>query len=358
MATARTFLALLMAGYGIAKADVVYTNNFESKQTEGWSTDTKAGTWSNAVQISRAPNGTKRFLGEFGNQSVQLTLEDLPAHDTLTLAFDLLILRSWDGNADPDIWELRADGSVLASTTFSNVIFPQAYPGPYPVARMDGRTGATANNSMGFTWSEPDVFDGPMDSYYHLEYSFPHSGASAELEFAAMLTDVRPYLANESWGLDNVVVSTGVPEPPSAGESTTATENDIPQYDLSDVVITMRRSACFGTCPVYTVAIYGSGKVEFRGENYVAEKGVHIDSIPQEEVNRLVHALHSQGFFSMQDRYDNRHITDLPATITAFESGTVKKSVYDYHGAPEQLHELERLIDKTANTERWIGRDR
>ncbi len=355
MKTVCVILVLLMAA-GVAKAEVVYTNTFESKQIAGWTTVSGAGEWTNPVQISRTPNGARHFLGEFGNQSATLTLGRLPEHDTLTVSFDLLILRSWDGNADPDIWELRADGALLVSTTFSNVVFPQAYPAPYSVARMDAHTGAAAVNSMGYTWSEPDVFDGPMDSYYHLEYSFPHSGPTVNLEFKALLNDVRPFLANESWGLDNVIVRTGSPEAPSPG---TTTETDIPQYDLSDVVVTMRRTACFGHCPVYTVTIYGSGRVEFRGENYVARKGVFLDSIPQEDVNRLVHALHSKGFFSMQDRYDNRHITDLPATITAFESGTTKKSVYDYHGAPEQLREIERLIDDIARTEQWIkGREK
>lgn len=131
----------------------------------------------------------------------------------------------------------------------------------------------------------------------------------------------------------------------------------IPQYDLSDVTITMRRTACFGMCPVYTVTIYGSGKIEFRGDNFVAKEGLHTDSIPPAEVNRLVHAFHEKKFFSMNDRYENRHVTDLPSTTTAFESGKDSKSVYNYYGAPAELKDLEKMIDSVAHTAQWIQKE-
>src|SRR2546427_5404288 len=71
-----------------------------------------------------------RFLGEFGgpaigkpgdagwnrtrvDQTVSLTLSDLPAHAGLKVSFDLLILKSWDGNSPaygPDRWSLAVTG--------------------------------------------------------------------------------------------------------------------------------------------------------------------------------------------------------------------------------------------------------
>lgn len=351
-----TILVLVAALHTAHAADIVYSNNFETQQTAGWTTERTSEEWSTPVQISLAPNGTRRFLGEFGNQSATLTLHNLPKHDTLTVSFDLLIIRSWDGNNDPDLWELRADGELLASTTFSNGEFPQAYPGPYPVSRMDSRTGAAKNNSIGFQWNETDAFTRTMDSYYRLQYSFPHTASSVQLEFKALLTDAYPFMANESWGIDNMVVQTGTPNDTTATapSKTPGDSVDIPQYDLSDVVIAMRRTACFGTCPAYSVRIYGSGKVEFQGDLFVEHTGFFVDSIPQAAVNRLVHALHSKGFFTMQDRYENRRITDLPSTITAFESSTIKKSVFNYYGAPQELEDIEQLIDDTAGTLKWV----
>jgi hypothetical protein len=38
-------------------------------------------------------------------------------------------------------------------------------------------------------------------------------------------------------------------------------------------VVTLERTACFGTCPVYKVAIDADGAVRWRGEANVAHKG-------------------------------------------------------------------------------------
>ena len=53
-----------------------------------------------------------------------LTLRALKPHTTATVAFDLYILKSWDGNNPnygPDRWSLRVrGGETLLDTTFSN----------------------------------------------------------------------------------------------------------------------------------------------------------------------------------------------------------------------------------------------
>ncbi|HWO34087.1 MAG TPA: DUF6438 domain-containing protein, partial [Candidatus Acidoferrum sp.] len=36
--------------------------------------------------------------------------------------------------------------------------------------------------------------------------------------------------------------------------------------DLTSVSVALRRTACYGTCPVYAVTIHGSGLVEYLGE--------------------------------------------------------------------------------------------
>ena len=63
-----------------------------------------------------SPNKAQRFLGEFGgpplggrgdpgyyhtrvDQTIRLSLTDLPAHSSLELRFDLYVLKSWDGNS-------------------------------------------------------------------------------------------------------------------------------------------------------------------------------------------------------------------------------------------------------------------
>src|SRR5207247_8476828 len=122
------------------------------------------------------PLGARGFLGQFGNSTVRLTLTNRPPHAEITVAFDLFILLTWDGNGDSDsgedIWSLSVGGGptmVRASflNTFSiNKNSAQSYPDDVGASLHDGRTGAVENNTLGYTWNGC-----PVDSVYHLAFS-------------------------------------------------------------------------------------------------------------------------------------------------------------------------------------------
>ncbi len=102
-------LMVLSLGDAFAEPDkaqqVVYENDFEKPVRQEWSKCTTEFT----------PKDGRRFLGQFGNETAQLTLEDLPPHSKVTVSFELFIIRSWDGNHGAgDIWGLSVtDGLAL-----------------------------------------------------------------------------------------------------------------------------------------------------------------------------------------------------------------------------------------------------
>jgi hypothetical protein len=122
------------------------------------------------------------------------------------VTFDLYILKSWDGNNPnygPDRWSLSVQGGpTLLDTTFSNNPKTGAYDlslQNYPAANSAQQTGATAVNTLGYK------FFG--DSIYHLSFTFAHMGETLALNFSSSLFEGKG-IADESWGLDNVRVST------------------------------------------------------------------------------------------------------------------------------------------------------
>jgi hypothetical protein len=185
------------------------------------------------VSNTDSTNGTQRFLGEFGgprigqpgdpgynhtrvDQTIRLTLNNLPPHTALRVSFDLLVLKSWDGNSPmygPDHWSLSvAGGPVLLDTTFSNnhkVNKDGSYQN-YPQLEAMPRTGAAQTNTLGYR------FFG--DSIYPLEFTFPHSGSALKLDFHSSLFEGKG-LADESWGLDDVRIAIA-PHPASAAAGT------------------------------------------------------------------------------------------------------------------------------------------
>jgi uncharacterized protein (TIGR03437 family) len=169
-------------------------------------------------------NHKQRFLGEFGgpaivtappydpqhfvrvDQTVILTLKNLNPHDSVVLSFDLYIMKSWDGNNPnygPDRWSLSVGGgNTLLDTTFSNNFKTDAYDlslQNYPAPDSQPQTGAASANTLGFN------FYG--DSIYHLTFAFAHSNNTLILNFSSSMFEGKG-TDDESWGLDNVRVST------------------------------------------------------------------------------------------------------------------------------------------------------
>ena len=235
-------IALAVFSVPMLAADV-YFNNFngpigstfpEWTSTGYTNTANKAGTVAagsgpQAVSTVASPKGGQRFLGEFGgpvivaappydpehfvrvDETVTLTLHDLQPHTLTTVVFDLYILKSWDGNNPnygPDRWSLRVqDGPTLLDSTFSNNPKTGAYDlsqQNYPITNSTYQTAAAKVNTLGYT------FYG--DSIYHLSFAFKHTSDSLILNFSSSLFEGKG-TDDESWGLDNVRVSTNADGP-------------------------------------------------------------------------------------------------------------------------------------------------
>jgi len=233
----RTVLLALVCGVSMpASAATVYINDFQGTGTVGseWTTTAVSG-----IHTTPAPNPDyvlfpRLFLGEYGNDTLTLSLGGLTAHTTATVSFSLYLIRSWDGN-DPtvvdgdllgnDTWSLSVDGGPpLLSTTFSNgnSVAGQNYDGAFSTytytpwtpcnayADYSGpgngpMTGANECYSLGYTFDDPNrPPNEAMDSVYNLSFTFAHSADNLALNFSAIGLQG---ILDESWGLDNVQVA-------------------------------------------------------------------------------------------------------------------------------------------------------
>ena len=128
--------------------------------------------------------------------------------------------------------------------------------------------------------------------------------------------------------------------------------------DLDDLVVTLERTACFGTCPVYTLNVYGNGTVVYEGEEYVETQGRVETAIDQEKIRQLVLGFEAVDYFLLNDSYTERTITCAPTVITSITIDGETKAIEHYRGdanAPEVLTALEDKIDEIVNSDQWIN---
>jgi len=125
----------------------------------------------------------------------------------------------------------------------------------------------------------------------------------------------------------------------------------------SDRVITLERTMCFGTCPVYKLTIYGDGTIAYEGKKHVKEQGNRTTRISEDKVRELISEFERIGYFKLRDSYVARGMTDMPSAITSITIGSRTKTVGHYYGdksAPKELKELEKMIDVISGSSRWI----
>jgi hypothetical protein len=128
--------------------------------------------------------------------------------------------------------------------------------------------------------------------------------------------------------------------------------------DWSSVHIRLSRSACYGSCPVYTVEIAGDGTVAYEGGAYTVIPGRQQVKVPREAIEHLVGQFEAADFASLQPAY-NASVTDMPAYTVSLSVDGQEHMVYDYVGRevgmPAAVTALEDEIDRVAGTDRWVS---
>jgi len=185
---------------------LVYTNDFENGNLSGITNGTI--TQYNSTSV----------LGQYNNGGFTLNVSNLPNHQLITIAFDLYIHDSWDGNklgADgPDIWQMLVDGNTYIDASFSNSpcitgsgLFcpPQSYPLNYSNNYNNPKEGAYKTDLPGVCHL---VNDPNGTTLYKIVKTFKHSDSGILLQCLDKLvqTNTTTPKCDESWSVDNIVI--------------------------------------------------------------------------------------------------------------------------------------------------------
>lgn len=225
-----------------SRADIIYSNDFQS----GVGALTPGGTLTGTIlsttslptdSAGLASPNQSAWLGTLGagvpktgggDETVSLHLPGLTPGTTYYVAFDLFIGASWDGSANgygPDSWRFDIDGTHLVNTTFSNgeqgVNFGAYSPQKYSDTTYNGLDGPDFLRFVGADASFSLNQNGRYDQDYSI-YSFTHGAGNPILSFTATSSSADLLFArygpsqdsaDEYWALDNLTVSTSIPEP-------------------------------------------------------------------------------------------------------------------------------------------------
>jgi hypothetical protein len=125
--------------------------------------------------------------------------------------------------------------------------------------------------------------------------------------------------------------------------------------ELPIVSVTLRRGACFGSCPIYEVTLAADGAATWHGERFVDRIGDYQGRVDQNDVGRLTRFISRAGFLGWEPEYV-ADVTDLPnyflTVVTDEQSKTVRQYGVD---EPADFWVIAALVDHIAEAADWTA---
>lgn len=140
--------------------------------------------------------------------------------------------------------------------------------------------------------------------------------------------------------------------------------------DTGTAMITLERLACYGSCPVYTLAVYPNGKVLYFGAKNVRRTGLMSDSLGSDALSDLLAQFNRSGMPRMiANGRPADDVRGCPCTavgdgennhpsvyILTFRHRDARVCIeYDYHDTETKPRELTRAIIEATHAEPWIS---
>jgi hypothetical protein len=121
-------------------------------------------------------------------------------------------------------------------------------------------------------------------------------------------------------------------------------------YDSSK--ITLERSPCYGTCPVYKIELNGSGAATLENTRHVDPIGSFTGTLDSASVNSLFSYFANTKWDNYSNHYD-ANVSDLPTTTLSWYHCGFKKEISIRTKHPEELDVLIRKIDQVRESIVW-----
>jgi TonB family protein len=117
--------------------------------------------------------------------------------------------------------------------------------------------------------------------------------------------------------------------------------------------VELYRSACYGSCPAYTVRVHRDGSVEWNGDSSVSIRGQAKEAIPPSNAATLLRNFQAPEFWALCSSY-SRSVTDSATTGISVNIAGRSKTISVYaDSAPPLYGNFEMEIDGAADTHRW-----
>lgn len=126
----------------------------------------------------------------------------------------------------------------------------------------------------------------------------------------------------------------------AAGGASDKATGDSKANELASI----KRTPCYGRCPIYKLTIMDNGEVVYQGKQFVEKLGTYSGLLTSEDLKTILEKAKETNYFELDDAYDVP-IADFPTCVTSVTKDGKTKRVMNKQGAPPSLKKFELYLD-------------
>lgn len=123
-------------------------------------------------------------------------------------------------------------------------------------------------------------------------------------------------------------------------------------FTEKDLRFSMRKGACFGSCPVYELKIFHGGYATFEGKQNTERLGLYDKQLSKSDYKKVVEAFEKLDFDSYPDQFVS-NIPDLPNIEIGYHNGAIFRIVSGKEDRPEDLMQAQFQLEKIVDKKEW-----
>ena len=145
-----------------------------------------------------------------------------------------------------------------------------------------------------------------------------------------------------------------ITETTNVTEEKTTPEEPAEKRDIY-VMASLKKTPCYGKCPVFEAKIYNDGTAEYKGKMFVDRVGNYTARVDDVTLKSIKDTALEAGYFDFYNEYPTGdvQIADLPTTITSLRIGDQIKTITNKYQGPEELKNYEKFLSKLVDGLEW-----
>lgn len=111
--------------------------------------------------------------------------------------------------------------------------------------------------------------------------------------------------------------------------------------------VSLSRTGCYGTCPIFKIQVFGNGNVIYYGRQFVDKLGIYTGTLGSDDMKVLLEKVADAKLFEKPEQYPIDNF-DFPQFIVEFQVGDKLKTIRGNSYADKEVLELTLLLDELS----------